>query len=319
MTKGAASVTLPLTAVIAAIAGGWGRRQFGGQFWLGLVGFLAAVLPWHLSMWSRFGATFVNEYLGFHTLTRATQQIEGHTTHWWYYLWVLLVSAAPYVLLFPVAMVKAFRRVELRPWAVFALVVVGFFSIVQTRLPHYIAPAYPAFALLTAVYAADWLRELEGRQRWKPRAFWATVAVVFLAAWGLGALATGVARRQLHAERVNGKITHEEKESIVLLRDAFRKPQPVGPVLVWRESDTRSIATIIFYTQRPVQQVALKSPPASVSRDRYIFDPAPLDTMVTTEPRVILLDKSLVNRIPRGMVYAPIASGAVMEVGTIRR
>jgi hypothetical protein len=123
----------------------------------------------------------------------------------------------------------------------------------------------------------------------------------------------------LHAERVNGKITHEEKESIVLLRDAFRKPQPVGPVLVWRESDTRSIATIIFYTQRPVQQVALKSPPASVSRDRYIFDPAPLDTMVTTEPRVILLDKSLVNRIPRGMVYAPIASGAGMEVGTIRR
>jgi 4-amino-4-deoxy-L-arabinose transferase-like glycosyltransferase len=319
MTKSAASVVLVITVAIVAVVGRWGSRYFGRRFWLGLAGFLVAVAPWHLTMWQRFGSAFPAEYLGFHALTRATQQIEGHTTHWWYYLWVLLVSAAPYVLLFPVAMVKAFRRVELRPWAVFALVVVGFFSIVQTRLPHYIAPAYPAFALLTAVYAADWLRELEGRHRWKPRAFWATVAVVFLAAWGLGALATGVARRQLHAERVNGKITHEEKESIVLLRDAFRKPQPVGPVLVWRESDTRSIATIIFYTQRPVQQVALKSPPASVSRDRYIFDPAPLDTMVTTEPRVILLDKSLVNRIPRGMVYAPIASGAGMEVGTIRR
>jgi len=319
MTKGAASVVLVLTATVVAALGRWGSQYLGRQFWLGLTGFVLVVVPWHVVMWQRFGSAFLAEYLGFHALTRATQQIEGHTTHWWYYLWVLLVSAAPYVLLFPAAIAKAFRRVELRPWAIFALVVVGFFSVVQTRLPHYIAAAYPAMALLTAVYTADWLREFAVKKSWKPRAFWTTVVAAMIIAWGLGALATSAPRKQLHSERVNGKITHEEKESIVLLRDVFRKPQPAGPVLVWRESDTRSIATIIFYTHRPVQQVQLQPPPVSVPRDKYIFDPGPLDVMVAAEPRVILLDKSLVSRIPQGMVYTPIASGTAMEVGTIRR
>jgi 4-amino-4-deoxy-L-arabinose transferase-like glycosyltransferase len=319
MTKGAASVTLPLTAVIAAIAGGWGRRQFGGQFWLGLVVFLAAVLPWHLALWRRFGATFLNEYLGFHTLTRATQQIEGHTTHWWFYLWVLLVSAAPFALLFPSAILSGLRRTELRAWAIFALVVVGFFSVVQTRLPHYIAPAYPALSLLTAVYVADWLRGFAAKRHWTPRGFWLRVSVVAIAAWGLGAAVTAVPRKHLHAEVVNGRITHEEKESILLLQRAFRQPQPDGPVLVWRETEPRSIATPIFYTQRPVQQVQLEELPVEAARDRYDFDPATLDQMVVTEPRVILLDKTLLNRIPAGMTYTPIAAGTQMAVGTIRR
>jgi 4-amino-4-deoxy-L-arabinose transferase-like glycosyltransferase len=305
MTKSAASVTLALAVVVVAVLGRWGLQYFGRQFWLGLAVFLLAVLPWHVAMWERFGSAFLAEYLGFHTLTRATEQIEGHTTHWWYYLWVLLVSAAPFVLLFPAAIVKALRRVDLRAWAVFALVVVGFFSVVQTRLPHYIAPAYPALALLTAVYAADWLREFERKlkQRWGARAFWMRVAVAAIAVWGLGAFATSVPR----------------KESILLLQNAFRHPQPAGPVLVWREGDTRSIATSIFYTHRPVEQVQLEPSPASAPRDKYYFNPVALGEMVTAEPRVILLDKRLLSRVPQGMVYAPIVSGATMEVGTIRR
>jgi 4-amino-4-deoxy-L-arabinose transferase-like glycosyltransferase len=319
MTKGAASVTVVLTAVIVAIAGRWGRAFFTREFWLGLAAFLVAVLPWHIAMWHRFGEAFFKEYLGFHTLARATEQIEGHTTHWWFYLWVLLVSAAPYVLLFPVAIARACKRAELRPWAVFALVEVAFFSVVQTRLPHYIAPAYPALALVTAIYIADWLRQLEGRRQWTRQGFLLRVTIAFLILWGLGALATATPRKGLHSEWVDGKITHEEKESIVMLSDAFHSPQPVGPVLVWREHEPRSIATAIFYTHRSVKQVQLETLPASIARDKYSFDPAPLDQMVIAEPRLILLDKSLVNRIPQGMAYAPLASGRVMEVGTIRR
>jgi 4-amino-4-deoxy-L-arabinose transferase-like glycosyltransferase len=319
MTKSAASVVLMLTVVIVAVLGQWSIRYLGRQFWLGFAGFLLAVVPWHVMMWQRFGSAFLTEYLGFHTLTRATQQIEGHTTHWWFYLWVLLVSAAPYVLIAPVAMGKALKRTELRPWAIFALVVVIFFSIVQTRLPHYIAPIYPALAVLIAVYTSDWLRNYQNRQQWSSRGFWLRVSLVAVAAWGVGALATTAPRKQLHSELVNGKIIHEEKESLVLLRQVFRSPQPAGPVLVWRENDTRSIAAIIFYTEKPVQQVQLNPPPASVPRDRYYFDPTSLDQMVTAEPRVILLDKNLVSRIPQGMVYQPLASGTLMEVGTIRR
>ena len=320
MTKSTASVVLVLTAVMVAVWDRWSIRRLERHFWLGFAGFVLAVLPWHVMMWERFGSAFLAEYLGFHTLTRATQQIEGHTTHWWFYLWVLLVSAAPYVLIAPFAIGKALKRDELRPWAVFMLVVLIFFSAVQTRLPHYIASMYPALALLVAVYLSDSLRRFQSRQRGSSsRGLWLRAALVAVAAWGLGALATNAPRKQLHSERVNGRITHEEKESIELLREAFRSPQPAGPVLVWREGDTRSIATVVFYTQRPVQQVQLNPPPTSVPRDKYYFNPVSLDRMVTTEPRVVLLDKNLVSRIPQGMRYEPMASGALMEVGTIRR
>ncbi|MBS1800190.1 MAG: glycosyltransferase family 39 protein [Acidobacteria bacterium] len=319
MTKGAASVVLVLTVVIVAVLGRWSSRYLGKQFWLGLAGFLLAVVPWHAMMWHRFGSAFLAEYLGFHTLMRATQQIEGHTTHWWFYLWVLLVSAAPYVLIAPVAINKALKRAELRPWAVFALVVLIFFSAVQTRLPHYVAPIYPVLAVLVAVYVSAWLQAFRNRQQWSSTGFWLRLSVVAVAAWGLCALVTTAPRKQLHSEQVNGRIIHEERESIALLRQLFRSPQPAGPVLVWRETDTRSIATVIFYTQRPVQQVELNPSPATVARDRYYFDPVSLDQMVTTERRVILLDKSLVSRVPQGMVYQPLASGKIMEVGTIRR
>lgn len=318
MTKSAASVTLPLAAAIVAVVGRWGASCLRRQFWLGLAGFLLAVLPWHIAMWKRFGASFLREYLGVQTLTRATRQIEGHNTHWWCYLWVILISAAPWVLLYPAAIARALQRVELRPWAIFAIVEVAFFSAVQTRLPHYIAPAYPAFALLTAIYAADWWRSFEGRHGGANNALRSKLALAAIVAWGLGALVTVHPRKQIHSEWVNGKITHEEKESILLLRDVFRQPQPPGPVLVWREHDTRSIAAILFYTQRPVQQVQLQPVPANVPRDRYYFDPVPLQAMVTSEPRVVLLDKRLIGQVPQGMVYRTIASGAAMEVGTIR-
>lgn len=319
MTKSMASVVLVLTAVIVASMGRWRSQCFGREFWLGLAGFLAAVVPWHFAMWHRFGGAFISEYFGFHTLTRATEQIEGHITHGWFYLWVILVSAAPWVLLFPAAIAQALRRAELRPWAVFVLVEIVFFSIVQTRLPHYIAPVYPALALVSAVYAADRLRLFESRHQWTPRGLWLRVAVALIAAWGLGALLTTAPRKQLHSEWVNGRITHEERESLVLLRDAFRSSQPPGPVLVWRESQPRSIATSLFYTHRPVQQVQLQPLPADTVRDKYDFNPSTLDATVRAEPRVILLEKSLVSRVPQGMKYMSIARDAQVELGTIRR
>src|SRR5882757_2914050 len=166
MTKGSASIVLVLTAVLFAGLDRWDLRRFGKAFWLGFLFFLAAVLPWHLYMFSRFGQDFLGEYLGYHVLARAAHPIEGHLTHWWFYLWVLLVSAPPFVLLYPFAIAAALRRAELRVWAMFALVVVGFFTVVQTRLPHYIAPAYPALAVITAAFLTDYLEAL--LKKYKP-------------------------------------------------------------------------------------------------------------------------------------------------------
>jgi 4-amino-4-deoxy-L-arabinose transferase-like glycosyltransferase len=320
MTKGAACIVLIISAILFLAIERGNAARFARSFWLGLALFVVAVLPWHLYMFHTFGNSFLTEYLGFHVLSRATHQIEEHITHWWYYLWVLLISAAPFVLLYPFAIKYAFRRKELRVWAIFALVVVGFFSVVQTRLPHYIAPAYPALAVITSVYLADQLRDLQQRRRQSPKSFWTTAIILAILICIASAFLTSGPRRRLHEAKVGPDIVSAEKESIQLLCNVFSQPQPVsGPLLVWWEGNQRSIATSVFYSGRPVQQVQAQPLPDSVPIDKYLYQPVSLDEAIPSEPRIILLDKYLVQQIPSEFTYKPIVSGRAMEVGIIAR
>jgi 4-amino-4-deoxy-L-arabinose transferase-like glycosyltransferase len=320
MTKGAACIVLIVAALLCAAIGRWNATRLGRSFWLGLLLFLIAVLPWHLYMFHLFGNSFVTEYFGFHVLSRATHQIEDHVTHWWYYLWVLLISAAPFVLLYPFAIPDGLERKEFRVWAIFALVVIGFFTAVQTRLPHYIAPAYPALAVLTSVFLADKLRELQHRSRQSPTAFRASITILALAICVASAFLTSGPRRTLHQAKVGPDIVSAEKESIQLLRSVFSQPQTVpGPLLVWWESNERSIATSVFYAGRPVQQVQLQPLPIGIPTDKYLFQPETLQDAVSSGARIILLDKSLVPRIPNEFSYNQLVSGRSMEVGLIVR
>jgi 4-amino-4-deoxy-L-arabinose transferase-like glycosyltransferase len=317
MTKGSASVVLLLTVVVVAVVERWSWRSFGREFGLGVLLFLAVVLPWHLAMFHLYGQAFLGEYLSYHVLARATHAIEGHVTHWWYYLWVIFVSAMPWVLVYPMVMVAAWRRVELRVWVVFVLVVVGFFSVVQTRLPHYVAPAYPALAVVTAVFLAERVKEFVRRGR---DARTSVVAGVVLVVVVGSVLLTGGARGGLHRARgADGRVVAVNNGPALLLRAVFQGKQAVqGPVLVWWEDATRSIATSVFYSRRRVQQVQLSPPAADEPVDRYVFDPVSLDTAVGG-CRILLLDKELMPQIPRAFVFEPIASGRTMVVGTIRR
>jgi 4-amino-4-deoxy-L-arabinose transferase-like glycosyltransferase len=320
MTKGAASIVLIITALLFAALERWNAARLGRSFWLGLSLFLLVVLPWHLYMFHLFGTGFLSEYLGFHTLARATHQIEDHVTHWWYYFWVLLVSAAPFVLFYPFAIAESFRRKKLRAWSIFVLVVVGFFTAVQTRLPHYIAPAYPALAVLTSIFLADRLRSLRRRSRQSLTSFWTTVTVLAIFICIASAFLTSAPRRKLHEAKVGPDIVSAEKESIQLLHDVFSQPQPVqGPLLVWWEGNGRSIATSVFYARRPVQQVQLQPLSGGISTDRYLFQPEALEDAVASGPRIILLDKYLVQQIPSRFSYKQIVSGRSMEVGLIAR
>jgi 4-amino-4-deoxy-L-arabinose transferase-like glycosyltransferase len=320
MAKGAASIVLIIAALLFAALERWNSTRLGKSFWLGLLLFLALVLPWHLYMFHRFGASFLTEYLGFHVLARATHQIEEHNTHWWYYFWVLLISAAPFALLYPFAIADSLRRGELRAWAIFVLTVIVFFTAVQTRLPHYIAPAYPALALLTSVFLADRLRELQRRRRQSPTSFWTTSTILATSICIASAFLTTAPRRKLHEAKVGTDIVSAEKESIQLLRAAFSHPQPVqGPLLVWWEGNARSIATSVFYAKRPVQQVQLQRLPVGTPTDKYLFAPQTLEEAVAPGPRIILLDKSLVPQIPSQFSYKQLLTGQAMEVGVIAR
>jgi len=121
-------------------------------------------------------------------------------------------------------------------------------------------------------------------------------------------------------EQFYGSVSLGQGSAIQLLRDVFSHPQPVqGPLLVWWEGNARSIATSVFYARRPVQQIQLQFRPIDVLTDKYLFQPQTLEDAVAPGPRIILLDKYLVQQIPSDFSYRQIVSGRSMEVGVIAR
>ena len=319
MTKGGASVVLPLTLACVAIVERW-RTEHLGRLMFGILLFLAAVAPWHLAMWHRFGTAFTAQYLSLHVLERASSQIEGHHTHAWYYLLVLLVSAPPWVLLYPSSLVAALRersRSGVRIFAVFALLVLIFFTLVQTRLPHYIAPAYPALSLVAAVFLARSLRQLFAR--WQSSSSRAGILLAAACLWGGMVILTGHARKELHSPRMsNGMVTPDTHELAALLKrtsDSTRLGD--GPLLLWTDPPIAPITTALFYSRMPVQQVSLFSDIPQPLIDEYTWSPVPLAGQISNNPRPLLAQRSALTQLPSGVIFSPTASSGHWEIGTI--
>jgi 4-amino-4-deoxy-L-arabinose transferase-like glycosyltransferase len=339
MTKGAAGLTLPITLALFTLTALSSRpkpsrssRRRSGETrnsslycLLGLLLALALTLPWHLAMWHQFGATFTDQYLGLHVLTRATSQIEGHLTPWYFYLRVLLVSSAPWVLLYPFALWQAFRQrpgapahplhpqTDLQPFALFSLTVLILFSIVQTRLPHYIAPLYPALSVLTAAWLAE---------RLPTRTRVLQFAAAAIALYTIAALVTVTPRRALHASRLaNGDATPDNREQIALLKQVFHHPSSVvatlpDPLLTLRTGTYNPIPTTVFYSGRTVQQVILSPQPPQTHLDPYTNDPISLAaTLADHQPHLLLADRFLLNQLPPSTVFAPIAASPTLILG----
>jgi 4-amino-4-deoxy-L-arabinose transferase-like glycosyltransferase len=355
MTKGAASLTLPLTfvlgfalrrlfarssALLAVVPGRNLRSDDQRQRYpfkrtalvkkIALALFLALTLPWHLAMLHRFGDTFTAQYLGLHVLTRATSQIEGHITPWYFYLRVLLVSAAPWVFLYPFALYNALRQrhqdslaghdTTLRPFALFALTVLTLFSIAQTRLPHYIAPAYPALAVLTAAWIAARLGPWLVVPHPLPRLLKCIAAT--LALYTVAALLTANSRKSPHAPHLpNGDTTPDNREQIALLKQVFQHPQPgvtniAGPLLTLRSGSYNPIPTTVFYSGRQVQQTILTPNLPVPKTDKYTNDPILLTlALADHQPHLLLANRSLLSTLPRSIRFQPLAERTTLALG----
>jgi 4-amino-4-deoxy-L-arabinose transferase-like glycosyltransferase len=328
MSKSAASGTLFLTLLVLLAMDPNLRRSLARKtFFLGFVIFLALTLPWHLYMFHLYGQVFVRQYLGLHVLGRVAYQFDGHFTPWWYYFRVLLFSAPPWVLLYPAATVAALRTPSLRPWSAFALVQILFFSCVQTRLPHYMAPAYAPLSALTAIWIADHLRAyLHSHPTARPASAHLKFAAALAAIWILTAHVTARPRSQLHSPALpNGQTTPDNREQTALLKQVFQHPAPLvvnspGPLLDFRPGTYNPIPTVVFYANRPVQQVKLQALPLSTPTDIYAFNPQPIAQAVPdTTPHLLLIARSLLPQITANYAFQPIATSATLAIGRISR
>ena len=125
---------------------------------------MAVALPWYVWVGIRTDGEFLRGFFFEHNFGRATASMEGHTGSFLYYPASILVGFFPWsVLLAPVAAetIASLKRKDPRQaGTIFVLcwigVYVGLFTLARTKLPNYVAPCYPALALLAGNFLHRW-------------------------------------------------------------------------------------------------------------------------------------------------------------------
>lgn len=132
---------------------------------LGLAVILLVAGPWYVLVGWKTDGQWLAEFFGVHNLGRFWQPMDNHRGSVVYYLLAVLFGMFPWSIFLSPMSLYLVRRVRtsndgrsgdllLACWAV---VWVGFFSLASTKLPSYVAPAYPALALIAARFLQQWL------------------------------------------------------------------------------------------------------------------------------------------------------------------
>jgi 4-amino-4-deoxy-L-arabinose transferase-like glycosyltransferase len=174
LAKGPVGVVLPLGAFLLWAAWrGWSRPELGCRRAMAgirpLTMLLAAVLvaaPWCAWVTLRTGGEWPRDFLLVHNVGRFAAPMEGHSGSLLYYPVVLAIGLFPWSIVLAAAVAHAAALVRapnqrhgqgpLQLLACWLAVWIGSFSCAGTKLPGYIWPAYPAAAIATALWMADW-------------------------------------------------------------------------------------------------------------------------------------------------------------------
>jgi 4-amino-4-deoxy-L-arabinose transferase-like glycosyltransferase len=128
--------------------------------WWGIGLLVLVVVPWYVAVEARNPGFLWYTAVDTHALSFTRQRVlpgEDVPLGPFVFLGVTVLAFLPWALALPWAIVRAFRRpwedATARLWVLFALwplVVIGFFTLSPFKLPHHGLPAFPALALLAA-------------------------------------------------------------------------------------------------------------------------------------------------------------------------
>lgn len=196
LAKGPVGMVLPLGAMglYLLVADGW-RNLFRSAWWMrpftAIVVVAAVALPWYVWVGIDTHGEWLRKFFIEFNLRPFKQPILGHgdgdsfildrtlailvsLSYYLYHIPAILVGFFPWSVLLGPTVVDIVRRIRRRDaWrdgCVLALCWFGvwfvFWSICKTKLPHYLLPAYPALALLTACFIDRWQTEPASLGRW---------------------------------------------------------------------------------------------------------------------------------------------------------
>ncbi len=119
---------------------------------------LIPAIAWYLSQFIHYGKDFIEINLGRQTFNRVLTTVENNSSPPWYYVLEIAKYTMPWLIFLPGGIQLALRQRQ-QTWANLALVWFGIYliaiSVMATKLPWYIMPIYPAFALLVGANLAQ--------------------------------------------------------------------------------------------------------------------------------------------------------------------
>lgn len=157
LTKGAVGLLLG-TIALGFVLWDTPRLLTSGYLWAGMVLGSAPVIAWYWAQWQRYGSLFLGVNLVSQSFSRLWDSVEGNQGPIWYYLVELAKFALPWLIFLPPAFKLAWEN---RNWSWAKLVLVWssiyfvVISVMQTKLPWYIMPLYPALALACGALLAQ--------------------------------------------------------------------------------------------------------------------------------------------------------------------
>jgi len=181
LTKGILGVLLGAVA-LAFLFWDTPRLLTSWYMWVGVLIGSADVIAWYCVQWLHYGHSFTHEAIMNQSLVRIWASVEDHAGPPWYYLLEILKYAWPWLLFLPQGLRLTWENWNMS-WAKLVLVWSGAYllaiSTMETKIPWYVLPVYPALALAAGVQLAEgwnWRRPVSYPRAW--------VAVLALLAFG---------------------------------------------------------------------------------------------------------------------------------------
>jgi 4-amino-4-deoxy-L-arabinose transferase-like glycosyltransferase len=160
-TKGIIGVILPGFTIFLFLLFKKELKKLGDISLLPGVLIIALIgLPWYVIELVLHGQKFVDFALGFLFLARFQGVVAGHPGPWYYYFLAVILGFAPWSHFLPYGLIRSWRQRLNGPELLmlsFIIPVFIVFSIAKTKLPSYILPLYPFFAIIVGKLWADFL------------------------------------------------------------------------------------------------------------------------------------------------------------------
>lgn len=203
LSKGLIGIVFPAAAIFLHCLVNRDWRLVAKLEWTRGIGlFLAISVPWFVLV-SAANPEFPQFFFVHEHFERFLTKGHRREQPWWFFWPILFIGFLPWMLTLVPAAIEAWRRENARdvfPWRRFALLwsafVMLFFSASGSKLPAYILPVFPVFALVLG----DWLARTPAQKLWKSVFVLAPLLVVVIAvAWGAPERASSNWTRELYA------------------------------------------------------------------------------------------------------------------------